>query len=188
MPVIWLAHAAGLPLKPKHRITLLDSLTLILEEAAISRWRVFYLGGQESVLVKGLRQLRTQHPGLIIDGHNGFFRSNGTQNDQVVSVINDFAPDILFVGMGMPLQELWLANNHSKLAVPVTLTCGATLEYITGDSYRPPTWAGPLGLYGIFRLLSDPRRLWHRYLYEPLALLPVMASAVIRQRLATLRR
>jgi glycosyltransferase involved in cell wall biosynthesis len=62
-------------------------------------------------------------------------------------------------------------------------TSGATLDYVTGHAYRPPAWAGSIGLYGIFRLFSDPRRLWRRYLVEPFVLMVHLTLPLIRQRL-----
>jgi N-acetylglucosaminyldiphosphoundecaprenol N-acetyl-beta-D-mannosaminyltransferase len=188
LPVVWLARSAGLPLSAEHRITLLDSLDHILSAAAIRGWRVFYLGGRKEVIDQGIKLLRQQTPGLVIDGHHGFFKKTGPESDAVVAQINSFSPDILFVGMGMPIQEIWLSTYYSQLNAAVVMTSGATLEYVTGHSYRPPAWAGPLGLYGVLRLLSNPKRLWVRYLVEPLFLMAMMLPGVILQRLETPRR
>jgi N-acetylglucosaminyldiphosphoundecaprenol N-acetyl-beta-D-mannosaminyltransferase len=184
IPLVWIGQIAGLPLNASHRITLLDSFEVLLAEAERCGLRVFYLGSTEDVLRDGVALLRERHPGLSITGRNGFFDKSETESDEVIAQINAFKPDILFVGMGMPTQELWLAENHDRLEVPATLTSGATLDYVTGHAYRPPAWAGPLGLYGVFRLFSDPRRLWRRYLLEPLVvlkhtLLPLTKTALI---------
>jgi len=101
----------------------------------------------------------------------------------VITEINDFKADILFVGMGMPTQERWVAEHLEKMNVSAVLTSGATLDYITGHAYRPPAWAGPLGLYGVFRLFSDPGRLWRRYLLEPVVLIKLLSLRLVRQRI-----
>jgi N-acetylglucosaminyldiphosphoundecaprenol N-acetyl-beta-D-mannosaminyltransferase len=167
MPVIWLAQMAGLPMTSRNRITLLDSFEEMLQASAEREWRVFYLGGEAAIMSRGLSILKERFPTLSIAGRDGFF----TDNEAVIAEINAFRPDLLFVGMGMPLQEIWIAKFIAKLQVSAVIPCGATLGYVTGDNYQPPAWAGKLGLYGIFRLFSDPRRLAGRYLIEPLYLL-----------------
>lgn len=185
MPIVWLAKAAGLPFARQNRLTYMDCFGTLLEQAAERRWRVFYLGATASVLQRGLEQLRRRFPHLVIDGHHGYFEKHGEQSDQVLEQIGNFGPDLLFVGMGMPTQELWLADHFGRLDVPVVTTCGATLEYITGSQRQPPLWAGSLGLQWLFRLLGDPRRVWRRYLLEPLALFFPLLACVLRERRST---
>jgi N-acetylglucosaminyldiphosphoundecaprenol N-acetyl-beta-D-mannosaminyltransferase len=182
LPVIWMARTAGLPVTSAHRITLLDYIEDFMAEAAASRWRVFYLGGAPDVINAGTAALRERIPHLVIKGHHGFFSKTGPESAAVIKTIRDFRPDVLFVGMGMPIQEQWLVDNKEAIDVPAALTCGATLEYVTGHSYRPPMWAGQLGLYGAFRLLAAPRRLWRRYLFEPIALTAMLLPELIAQR------
>jgi N-acetylglucosaminyldiphosphoundecaprenol N-acetyl-beta-D-mannosaminyltransferase len=182
MPVVWMGKAAGLPFKSEHRITLLDSMEAVMSEAAANGWSVFYLGGTEEILRAGLEKLTTQFPDLQITGRNGYFDIE-RDSAAVVDQINILQPDMLFVGLGMPLQERWLATYYAQLQVPAVLTCGATLSYITEHSYRPPPWASKLGLYGLMRLLHEPKRLWRRYLMEPLYLLRRLGGGIVKQRL-----
>lgn len=166
MPVVWLGRALGLEVAGCHRVTFLDSFSDILDQASKYGWRVFYLGSADEVVANALPILRAKHPQLIIGAHHGFFAKD-TGSAAVIDEINGFGADVLFVGMGMPTQELWLAEHQAKINACAILTSGATLDYVTGHAYRPPKWAGSLGLYGIFRLLADPKRLWRRYLVEP---------------------
>jgi len=188
MPVVWLGKLAGLPLLPKHRITFLDCFDAILVHAQNNGWKIFYLGSSVEVLSEGLALLRERYPRLAISGRNGYISDAGAENDEVIAQINEFQADVLFVGMGMPLQERWLAKNFSRVNASSVLTCGATLDYITGHTYKPPAWAGPLGLYGVFRLLHDPQRLWKRYLIEPIALLRRLSVPILRQRFSGLKQ
>jgi N-acetylglucosaminyldiphosphoundecaprenol N-acetyl-beta-D-mannosaminyltransferase len=167
LPIVWIGRAARLPITTAHRITFLDSFESILSDAARYGWRVFYLGSTEEVLTTGVALLRERYPQLTIGGRNGFFDKNNSESDRVIAEINAFRADILFVGMGMPVQEMWLAKHYPDIRARVVLTSGATMDYVTGHAYRPPAWAGRLGLYGAFRLFSDPKRLWRRYLIEP---------------------
>ena len=187
IPVVWLGRAVGLPLKSTHRITFLDCFDVILDKAVECGCRIYYLGSSAEVNVKGLSLLRTRHPTLTLDGHHGYFAKSGAQNEDVIAAINSFKPDVLFVGMGMPIQEEWLLTNCEKLNVSVIFTSGSTLDYITGDAYQPPSWVGPLGLYGIARLISEPRKLWRRYLIEPLILLRYLVVPMMRQRVRPVR-
>ena len=182
MPVVWSGRLAGLPILPEHRITFLDCFDAMLQHGESRGWRIFYLGSSAAVLSAGLAILRERYPGLVIGGRNGYISEADSENEEVIARINDFKADVLFVGMGMPLQERWLARNFSRLEASSVLTCGATLDYITGDTYKPPAWAGPLGLYGVFRLFHDPQRLWKRYLLEPLVLLTRLSVPILRQR------
>ncbi len=74
-------------------------------------------------------------------------------------------------------QELWILDNLESISANAIITCGATMDYFTGEIASPPGWAGPLGLYGLTRLLSEPRRLWKRYLIEPWVVL-AFSSAI----------
>lgn len=183
IPLVWLGRIAGLPISSIHRITFLDTFETILSEAARSGWRIFYLGSTKAVNEMAMSTLRRKFPSLFISGRDGFFESDGLENDDVIAEIIDYQTDILFIGMGMPHQERWLAENHSRLHVGAILTSGATLDYVVGHAYRPPAWAGPLGLYGVMRLCSDPVRLWRRYLFEPLILVRHLGFRLLRQRL-----
>jgi N-acetylglucosaminyldiphosphoundecaprenol N-acetyl-beta-D-mannosaminyltransferase len=183
IPVVWLGQLAGLPVSPSHRITFLDNFESILSEASQPGWRVFYLGSTREVFDEAMAKLRGQFPSLLISGRDGFFDTTGAQNEEVIAEISEYETDILFIGMGMPRQEKWLAENHLRLNVKAILTSGATLDYVVGHAYKPPAWAGPLGLYGVMRLFSDPTRLWRRYLLEPLILFRYLGFRLLRQRL-----
>jgi len=182
MPIVWCSQLAGLPVEQKHRITFLECFDAVLEDAARNGWRVFYLGSSAEALTKGITMLRERHPLLEIAGHHGYFSKTGRESDEVIKVVNDFRPDIVFVGMGMPIQEVWVTENAAKIHASAILTSGATLDYVSGDGYRPPKWVGPLGLYGLFRLFADPKRLWRRYLIEPMVLTVHLAVPLLRQR------
>lgn len=97
-------------------------------------------------------------------GHHGYFEKTGVENEQVVRRINHFAPDILFVGFGMPLQERWILANRERLNTRVFLPLGACLDFYVGDVWRGPKWLTNHGLEWLTRLLTEPRRLWPRYL------------------------
>lgn len=180
MPLIWFAKAAGLPFKAEHRVTLLDCFDEVLDLAERENWRVFYLGGTQEVLDMGFANIKAVRPSLQISGRNGYFRAE--EGGAVIDQINAFKADILFVGLGMPTQEHWIADNYESLHVSIITTSGATMEYTSGHSNRPAAWAGKLGLYGLLRFLAQPRRLWKRYLLEPLVLAPYILNSILREK------
>jgi N-acetylglucosaminyldiphosphoundecaprenol N-acetyl-beta-D-mannosaminyltransferase len=185
MPIVWLARLAGHRLTSAHRVTYLDLMGPLLAEAARSGWRLYYLGGSAEVVGRGLAALREQHPGLVIEGHHGFFdqQPRSPETETVVAEINRFRPDILVVGMGMPRQEHWVLANIDRLATHAVLLAGAYLDYQAGAQPVPPRWLGPLGLEWLHRLVAHPRRLWRRYLVEPWLVLWSMALHCARRRL-----
>jgi N-acetylglucosaminyldiphosphoundecaprenol N-acetyl-beta-D-mannosaminyltransferase len=156
-----------------HRATLLDWMPQVLDAAARDGRRVFHLGGEADWIEAGAAVWRERHPGLDLTVHHGYFGAEGS--DAVVAAINEAAPDLLLVGMGMPHQERWLAANADRLDVPVIVTVGAFLGYAAGNTAEPPRWTGRVGLEWAWRLGADPKRLARRYLVEPVVLLWTLA-------------
>ncbi len=177
MGLVVLARLIGVPLSGSERVTYVDWLPLLFERAWKRNWRVFYLGSKPGVAGKAEEELRRRFTGLLIATYHGYFDIEGDENECVLQVIRKFAPDILLVGMGMPRQEKWILNNWKSLGSVVTLPCGAALDYIAGEIPTPPRWAGRLCLEWLFRLMSEPGRLWKRYLIEPWHILRMVYAA-----------
>jgi N-acetylglucosaminyldiphosphoundecaprenol N-acetyl-beta-D-mannosaminyltransferase len=169
MSLVLLGRLMGLPLKREHRTGYMDLLPLLAEEAAEREWRIFYLGSRPGVAEKAARMLRSRYPGLQIRTHHGHFNAehSGPENQQVLAEIKTYAPDVLMVGMGMPRQEVWVLENQEDIAAHAVFCCGALMDYIAGEIPTPPRWIGHLGFEWLYRLLSEPARLWQRYLLEP---------------------
>jgi len=182
MAVIFLARALGLPLRREHRTTFLDSLDVLMAEIVRHDWRVFYLGSKPGVAERGAEEMRRRFKGLRMSTLHGYFdgRAESPENSSVIETINAFQPNLLMVGMGMPRQERWILDNLESISANAIITCGATMDYFTGEIASPPRWAGPLGLYGMTRLLSEPRRLWKRYLLEPWVVLGLFLRDLVR--------
>lgn len=153
----------------EHRSTLSQCLPMFLHFIASRNFRIYYIGSEDRVLKEGLRSLKKAHPTLQIEGHHGFFDkgTNSLENKQLLEQICEFKPHILMVGMGMPIQEKWILENLHALTSPVIYATGAAVEYFSGHVARPPAWMSKNGLEWAFRLYSQPKKLWHRYLVEP---------------------
>lgn len=184
-PMIMFARLLGLQSRPFHRCTYLDWRELFWTIATRNQWRVFYLGGEPGVAARGATALMNAHPGVQIETHHGYFdaESGSADNAEILARIEDFAPDILFVGMGMPRQELWIYRQLGALPDCVILSVGAAFDYEANAQRAAPRWMGRLGLEWLYRLACDPRRLFSRYCIEPWSLLD-LAAADIKASLA----
>ena len=169
MPLIYFGRVLGYPVKREQRITWVDLMYPLIQEATDNQWKVFYLGADEQSVSKGVEILKQKYPSLNITYRNGFFdvKKDGQENQYILKQIAEYQPDILIVGMGMPRQEKWILENREQLDVPVIMTCGAAIEYVAGTVRTPPRWMGRVGLEWFYRLQENPRRFAFRYLVEP---------------------
>jgi len=169
MSLVLLGRLLGLPLKREHRTGYMDLLPLLAEQAADHGWRIFYLGSRPGMAAKAARILKSRYPGLQIRTHHGHFNAehSGPENQAVLAEIKAYAPDILMVGMGMPRQEVWVLENQKEITARAVFCCGALMDYVAGEIPTAPRWIGRLGFEWLYRLLSEPARLWRRYLLEP---------------------
>jgi N-acetylglucosaminyldiphosphoundecaprenol N-acetyl-beta-D-mannosaminyltransferase len=184
MPLVLLGRRVGLPLERAHRITSIDWLRPLLRLAATERWRVFFVGSRPGVGEAAAERLRREIPGLELQVAHGYFDAAPESDDNatLLARIATYRPRILLVGMGMPRQEHWIADVFDRLDANVILNLGAVMDFVAGVVPVPPRWLGPLGAEWLFRLASEPRRLWRRYLVEPWALLPLVAREVTTRR------
>lgn len=176
MSLVAAARLLGLPVRRAHRIAVLDWIHPLMARAARERWRVFILAGRPGVARRGADTLRRQYPGLIVETASGYFDTwqDGAENAWMVERVNRFRPHLLLVGMGMPLQETWIAQNYERLEANVIVNVGGLMDCIAGDIPTAPRWLGQYGLEWLFRLVATPRRTASRYLLEPWLLLPVL--------------
>jgi N-acetylglucosaminyldiphosphoundecaprenol N-acetyl-beta-D-mannosaminyltransferase len=134
-------------------------------------YSVFLYGSKPETLEKLKTTLVNRFPRLKIAGtYSPPFRKLDTHEEtKIIQMINAASPDILFVGLGVPRQEKWMARHCQTIKVPITIGIGAAFDFISGEKKQAPTWMQARGLEWFFRLLSEPRRLWTRYLiYNPL--------------------
>ena len=183
MSLIAWARLMGYQVGREHRVTYVDWIPALCRSAARLGWRVFYLGGREASGRQGVATLRQQYPGLDIGFHQGYFdmTPGSDENDRVLEIISEARPNLLLVGMGMPRQEVWLAENFAQVDANVMLMTGACLDYLAGTIPTPPRWSGRVGLEWLFRLGAEPRRLARRYLIEPWRLTPLLWRDVARR-------
>lgn len=174
MSLIFCAKLLRHRISRDQRMGCMDWIASVMSQAEQNQWSVFYLGSTPEIVEAGGRVLRQKFPGLRLATHHGYFEPirGHKENEEIIRKINAFVSHILLVGMGMPRQEYWILDNFSRLKVNVILPCGSCLNYVAGVVPTPPRWLGKLGLEWLFRLFTEPRRLWRRYLIEPWTLLP----------------
>jgi N-acetylglucosaminyldiphosphoundecaprenol N-acetyl-beta-D-mannosaminyltransferase len=146
------------------RLTAADWFIDMLRYFAQENRRVYLLGGEPGVPEKALDAIRMQVPRhTVVGAHHGFILKAPEDEQRVIEEINACRPDILIVGFGTPLQELWIKRNRAALNVPVIYALGATLDFISGKVSRCPIWMGNVGLEWMYRLMVEPCRMASRY-------------------------
>ena len=182
--VKWGARLLGLQIP--YRYSPPDWITLLVAECARQRFSLYLLGAHPGIAEKVAELLNQQFTDLNIVGtHHGYFDKSpdSVENKAVLQTINATRPDILLVGLGMPLQERWLMENWDCIEAKFTLPVGAGLDYLAGELPRAPHWMTDHGLEWLGRLIIEPRRLWRRYLLGN----PRFLWLVLKQRLEQLR-
>lgn len=155
----------GVNLSPKYRVPLTLVIPKLLTECDRNDLSVFLLGSKPQNLEKALENQKAKHSNLNISGTHGYFEQNDAfENQIVIEKINQFKPDILIVGMGMPLQELWIQKNYENLETLVIIPCGAVIDRLAGIVPNSPKWMSDAGLEWLYRLIREPKRLAARYL------------------------
>lgn len=164
MPVAFMLRRLGFP--GQERINGPDLMWRYCAVAARSGVGVFFYGTTPETLAALRSRLSAAFPELVIAGmHAPPFRPLSDEEDRaVVRMINRSGASVVFVGLGCPKQELWMAR-HRKSIDAVMLGVGAAFDFHAGTLKRAPLWMQRSGLEWLHRLATDPRRLWKRYLF-----------------------
>lgn len=150
-----------LDVKLKDNLNGTDFTPEVLKMAGTMGMKVFLMGGESGVAVRAAENIRMKYPGIIITGcADGFFEDS----DRLIEEINQQKPDVLLVGMGVPIQENWISLHLHKLDVSIVMAVGAFLDFISGNIRRAPSFVRKLRLEWAYRLLREPKRMWKRYL------------------------
>jgi N-acetylglucosaminyldiphosphoundecaprenol N-acetyl-beta-D-mannosaminyltransferase len=161
--LLWAARFLGHPLKK--RVTGVDTVQRVAELAARKGYRLFLLGAAEGVTDLCAQNLSNKHPDLQIVGtYSG--SPAVEEEDEIVALVKQAKPDVLFVAYGAPQQDKWIARNLEKLGVPLAMGVGGAFDFIAGVAVRAPWWMQRLGLEWLHRLHREPWR-WRRMLALP---------------------
>lgn len=177
------AKMLGYSVQSSHRMTCPDYIENLVLACDREKVSLFLLAGQPGVVDKAIDKMKVLAPNLRVGGHHGHFEKTGSQNDEVIAKINQFSPDILYIGFGMPLQEQWILDNFDRLDTRVFLPLGACLDFYTDAVYRGPRWMTDRGMEWLTRLLIEPNRLWKRYVVGNPLFFYRVSKQLVRKRL-----
>jgi len=158
------------------RFNLTDHVFTFLSECEKKEWSIFFLGGEQSIISKTVQKVKQSFPHLKVAG---FLNGYDGLNDSSVPMINQSTPDILWVGLGSPKQELWIDKNFEKLHCDVIQSVGDIFNHIVGKRLRGPDFLRKLGFEWFFRLMQDPVKYFDRYVIG----IPYFLFLVVRYKL-----
>ncbi|HPB30141.1 MAG TPA: WecB/TagA/CpsF family glycosyltransferase [Candidatus Sumerlaeota bacterium] len=159
--VVWASRYLGEPLP--ERVNAGDFLPEFCRACAREGRSVYLLGSYPGVAEKAARAMEQKAPGLKVAGfRDGFFSTD--EADTVAREVRDTNPDIVLVGMGVPLQEKFAWEHCQDFGAGAVWCVGALFEYYAGRTARAPVWMRRTGLEWLFRLIMEPCRMWRRYL------------------------
>ena len=163
-PVAWLQRRRGIA--SASRIAGPDLMPLVFELGQELGLRHYLLGSTEDVLRRCEQMLRRAFPAAEIVGASSppFDDLHRRDNTAVLAAIRNASPDLLWVGLGAPKQELWMRRHADAVAPALALGVGAAFDFVAGATPRAPAWMQSRGLEWLYRMLREPRRLGGRYL------------------------
>lgn len=164
MPLVWLSRIQGHP--QVSRVYGPDLLLAACQRSLQTGWSHYFYGGSQAGIDGLTARLAQRFPGIKIAGaESPPFRALSPAEDQAaVDRINASHADIVWVGLGAPKQEYWMAEHLGRIEAPVMIGVGAAFDFHAGLKKQAPRWMQRSGLEWLFRLGSEPRRLWKRYL------------------------
>jgi len=163
VPLVWALKLLGI--RAAERVYGSTLMLRVCKEASGKRIPIGLYGATEDTLMKLQLALKSNYPLLNISySHSPPFRSlTREEDDFIINDINEKKPKILFVAIGCPKQEYWIAKHKNRIPA-VMLGVGAAFDFIAGVKPQAPALMQKLGLEWLFRLISEPSRLWRRYL------------------------
>lgn len=185
MPLVWAANMLGENLP--NRVYGPELMRRYNDRCAERGHRVWLYGGRDQgSLVQLALKLRQRHPGIkIVGGYSPPFRPlTGEEEDAIAKQIDEAKPDVLWVGIGVPKQEKWMARMRERLEVPVMCAVGAAFDFHADRISQAPPWMQERGLEWTYRIAQEPRRLLPRYLYYNPRFMLAFGRQLARERRA----
>lgn len=183
MPLVWLSRLHGFPTAA--RVYGPDLMLAVCDRGQTAGYRHFFYGGAPGIAERLADRLQQRYPRLIVAGtYAPPFRPAGTvEEPRVLEAIDAARPDIVWVGLGTPKQDYWVADHRPLLESPVLIAIGAAFDFHAGVLRQAPRWMQRSGLEWSFRLAQEPRRLAYRYLVlNPLFVINAVLQATKLRR------
>lgn len=168
-PLLWIAKFYKKPFKQK--ICGSDLVPVLCELAAKKGYSVFFLGAAPGVAEIAAQKMVDQYPGLNVAGTYSppiGFDKDENEMKHINSMLKNSCADMLFVGLGVPKQDIFIYENMEKYQIPVSFSIGGTIDFIAGKQKRAPKWIRKIGFEWLYRLFKDPKRMFKRYMVDDL--------------------
>jgi len=185
VPLLWASRLLKNPIKG--RVTGLDLLPLFSKVASEKGYTFFFLGAKEGVAEKLEKSLVGKFPGLKVSGYYSpplADKFSAEENEKIISMINNVKPNVLWVSLTAPKQDMWIYDHIEKLDVNIAIGVGGAFEVTAGLIKRAPIWMQNNGLEWFFRFLQEPKRLFKRYVIEAPQFIPL----VLLQKIGILKK
>jgi len=185
MPLVWLGRVRGHEMSRTYGP---DSMLAIIDRGRAIGAKHYFYGGAPGVPEQLKARLETEYPGIDVVGmYSPPFRPLTPEEDEaVVRRINDSGADFVWIGLGSPKQDRWVADHRDRLDAAAVLAVGAAFDYNAGLLRKAPPWMARNGLQWLFRLLTEPRRLWKRYTVSNARFLWFLGADALRSALRRL--
>ena len=183
MPLVWFSRLTGR--SHTQRVYGPDLMRKLTAVSNLRGYRQFYYGGTVGVTGKLTHVLLRKYPQLKVVGAlcPPFRELTPEEDAAIVATVNAARPDIVWVGLSTPKQELWMARQLGLIDAPVMIGVGAAFDFLAGTKRQAPCWMQRNGLEWLFRLCTEPRRLWRRYAYIVPGFLILATSELVRRSL-----
>ncbi len=181
VPVLWAARALGGKLPEK--ISGSDLFEPLVARAAERGWRVYLLGGAPGVGERAKAALERTYPGVRIVGVSSPVINLArpiAEQEPILAAIRHARPDLLFLALGAPKQEVFASRIREQVKPAVMLGIGASIDFVAGTARRAPRWISSVGFEWLYRLAQEPGRLWKRYLVRDPKFLAIVAMQAAR--------
>lgn len=184
MPLAWTLKARGY--KGAGRVCGADLVAALCSASVPSGTRHYLYGGKPGVAERMAAKLIEQFPGVQIVGSSTppFRPLTPREDEAAIAEISATRPDVVWVGLSTPKQEFWMRDHVGRIPGATLVGIGAAFDFYAGDVKRAPRWMHSSGLEWFHRLISEPRRLWRRYL----VLAPKFAVLMVRGEVLTRRQ
>jgi N-acetylglucosaminyldiphosphoundecaprenol N-acetyl-beta-D-mannosaminyltransferase len=182
MPLVWMNHMQGN--KEVARVYGPDLMLAMCEKSQTTGYKHFFYGGADGVPKLLKDKLTARFPELAVVGtYSPPFRALTEEEDAgIIKMIDDSGADIVWVGLSTPKQERWMSVHIGRLQAPVMIGVGAAFDFHAGLKSQAPSWMQKRGLEWFYRLITEPRRLWKRYLINNPMFLSLIALQMLGVR------
>ena len=180
-PPLKIAQKRGIPLPEK--VSGSDFVPAVCAMAEREGLSVFILGGKEGVPEAARDNLVAEHPGLKVVGAYSpkfGFEKNSAELEKINKMIVEAKPDILLACLSCPKQEIFVQGNRNSYRAPVSISCGATVDFLAGNVQRAPEWVSRAGIEWLYRFLKEPKRLFRRYFIDSWHFLAMCSKSSVK--------